>query len=108
MEPLDPGLATSPFADPTAGLGEDADPDRGWGWRFFTHAEYGDQHLRLFAPYLPAGSYQYTYQLHALLPGEYQVLPTRAWAQYMPEVFGQSEGQMFIVTEYEIPQATDT
>jgi uncharacterized protein YfaS (alpha-2-macroglobulin family) len=68
-----------------------------WGWWYFSHIELGDHRVAMYADHLPAGTYQYTYQLHALLPGEYRILPTRAWARYFPEIYGQSAGDVFSI-----------
>lgn len=95
MEPLDFSLRTTPSADPAAVLPRAELLEGGWRWWWFTNAELRDDRLVLFAEYLPAGTYQYTYRLQAALPGEYRVLPTRAWALYFPEVFGQAPGQVF-------------
>jgi uncharacterized protein YfaS (alpha-2-macroglobulin family) len=97
MDPINTRLETSP----SFGVPDDfslVDPLRGgWGWWYFTRAELGDDHMALFADYLPAGSYQYTYVLHATLAGEYRVLPTRAWAFYFPEVYGHGDGRVLTI-----------
>jgi uncharacterized protein YfaS (alpha-2-macroglobulin family) len=97
MDPIDPHLLTSTQALPEQGVTA-ADPLRGgWGWWWFTRSELRDDRLFLFAEQLPAGTYQYTYILRAVLPGEYRVLPTRAWAFYFPEVYGQSAGRVLTI-----------
>jgi hypothetical protein len=53
----------------------------------------------LFATELPAGTYQYTSQMRASLPGEFQVLPATAYEMYFPEVWGRSAGEMFTISE---------
>jgi uncharacterized protein YfaS (alpha-2-macroglobulin family) len=97
MDPINTRLETAP----TFGIPSDfslVDPLRGgWGWWYFTRSDLGDDHLALFADHLPAGTYQYTYVLHATLAGEYRVLPTRAWAFYFPEVYGHGEGRVFTI-----------
>ena len=55
--------------------------------------------MTLFASYLPAGSYEYTFQVRASLPGEFRVLPVHAEMMYFPEVWGRSGGALFTVTE---------
>jgi uncharacterized protein YfaS (alpha-2-macroglobulin family) len=56
-----------------------------------------DDRVALFADYLPAGTYQYDYVLHAAFPGDYRVLPTSAWALYFPEVYGQGAGMVYTI-----------
>jgi uncharacterized protein YfaS (alpha-2-macroglobulin family) len=53
----------------------------------------------LFATYLPRGTYEYTYQIRASLPGRFLVMPTTAYEMYFPEVWGRSDGGVFTVTE---------
>jgi hypothetical protein len=100
MEPVDASLLTSPDFSPPADPGVE-DVSRGWGWWWFTRTQVGDDRVTLFADYLPAGTYQYQYRLRAVFPGEYRVLPTRAWAAYFPEVYGQGEGRLFQISRAE-------
>jgi uncharacterized protein YfaS (alpha-2-macroglobulin family) len=72
---------------------------RGYGWWYFSHAELRDEKAVLFATFLPKGTYEYTYQIRASLPGEYRVIPTHAEQMYFPEVFGRGDGGLFKVTE---------
>ena len=71
----------------------------GWGWWWFSHTEMRDEKAVLFATYLPRGTYQYTYQIRASLPGEYNVIPSLAQEMYFPEVFGRGDGGVFRITE---------
>lgn len=71
----------------------------GWGWWWFSHTELRDEKAVLFADYLPRGTYEYTYQIRASLPGEYRVIPTHAEEMYFPEVFGRGDGGVFTITE---------
>jgi uncharacterized protein YfaS (alpha-2-macroglobulin family) len=96
-EPVDTQLLTTPSGGPPVDFSS-VDLGRiGWGGWWFRRAQFGDDRLRLFAEFMPAGSYQYTYLLHATLPGEYRVLPPRAWAVYFPEVYGQGEGRVYTI-----------
>lgn len=70
----------------------------GWGWWYFNAPQVYDDHITWTADFLPAGTYQLTYTLALNLPGEYQVLPTRAWQVYFPEVQATSAGDEFIIT----------
>ncbi len=96
-EPIDSGLSTSPVDLPTSGLIAVDAFQKGLGWWRFTRTEVRDDRLALFADYLPAGTYQYDYILHATFAGEYRVLPTTAWAMYFPEVYGQAPGTVYTI-----------
>jgi hypothetical protein len=95
-EPLDTQLLTTPTGGPI-NLAEADIARGGWGGWWFTKVAFGDAHLTLFADFLPAGTYQYTYLLRATLPGEYRVLPPRAWAVYFPEVYAHGDGQVYTI-----------
>lgn len=73
--------------------------DDGWGWWFFSTPQVYDDHVSWTAEQLPPGTYELTYQLVLLQPGEYRVLPARAWQAYFPEVQGNSAGQIFKIAE---------
>jgi hypothetical protein len=70
-----------------------------WGWWYFDAIRYGDDRVKFTSDFLPAGTYQYTYYLQAVMPGEYQVRPTVAQQQFFPEVFGRSAGMLFEILE---------
>ena len=67
----------------------------GWGWWWFSNTDLRDEKVVLFARYLPKGTYEYTYTIHASLPGTYQVIPTQAREYYFPEVLGHGDGVVF-------------
>jgi uncharacterized protein YfaS (alpha-2-macroglobulin family) len=67
----------------------------GWGWWWFSNTDLRDEKVVLFASYLPKGTYEYTYTMHASLPGTYQVIPTQARESYFPEVQGTGDGVVF-------------
>ena len=83
--------APGPLFDPRDPFGS------GWGWWLFSPARIYDDHIAWSAGYLPAGAYELTYTLVLLHPGEYHVLPARAWMAYFPEVQGASAGATFEV-----------
>ena len=70
-----------------------------YGRWYFSHTELRDEKAVLFATYLPKGTYEYTYNVRASLPGEYRVIPTHAEQMYFPEVFGRGDGGLFRITE---------
>lgn len=97
-EVLDTSLKTSqqgaePQYDPAQPL------DEGWGWWYFNDPQIYDDHVTWAVDSLPPGTYELTYQLVILQPGEYRVLPSRAWQFYFPEVQGTSAGEIFEIEE---------
>jgi uncharacterized protein YfaS (alpha-2-macroglobulin family) len=73
----------------------------GWGWWYFSDPLNFDDHITWAVDYLPMGTYELTYTLVLTHPGEYQVLPARAWEFYFPEVQGNSAGSIFVIEESE-------
>ena len=71
----------------------------GWGWWFFNEPQIYDDHIAWTVDYLPAGTYELTYLLTINQPGEYRVIPARAWEFYFPEVQGNGAGAVFIIEE---------
>jgi len=71
----------------------------GWGWWYFNDPQIYDDHIAWTADSLPAGTYELTYLLTINQPGEYRVLPARAWEFYFPEVQGSSAGAIFEIME---------
>jgi uncharacterized protein YfaS (alpha-2-macroglobulin family) len=69
----------------------------GWGWWWFSNTELRDEKAVLFATYLPKGTYEYDYSLHASLAGTYKVIPTHASEFYFPEVNGNGDGSVFAI-----------
>ncbi len=104
-EAVDTTLATTSLTDLEPGLYRESDGGWPWfyywWWRWYTRSELRDEKLALFADYLPAGTYTYQYTLRATVPGEYRVLPTSAHEFYFPEVFGRTDGRIFVVEEGE-------
>jgi hypothetical protein len=97
-EVLDASLKTSqqgtePQFDPAQPF------DEGWGWWYFGDPQIYDDHIAWATDSLPPGTYELTYQLVILQPGEYRVLPARAWQFYFPEVQGTSAGEIFEIVE---------
>lgn len=98
-EAVDQTLLTSSSLDSGEGLKPVEQTYRWgyWGWWWFSQSQIRDDKVVLFADYLPAGTYEYTYVMRASLPGEYQVMPTTAREFYFPEVFGRSDGMLFTI-----------
>jgi len=98
-EAIDPSLATT--SQVYEGPQLSGDEDRPWWfWTWTpTYSELRDEKVVLFATRLAAGSYEYTYQMRASLPGQFQTLPVTAYEMYFPEVWGRSAGELFEIGE---------
>ena len=100
-EPINPRLKNESNAQsgPSSKLVA-GDGDR-YNWRYWnpTHVDLRDDKVAFFASYLPAGTYEYTFQVRAGVPGEYRVLPAYAEQMYFNEVWGRSAGGLFTVRE---------
>lgn len=97
MEPVDTSLLTTSVVGqaPTLNL---ADPlYYGWGWWWFSNTDIRDEKIVLSATYLPKGTYEYAYTLHASLAGTYNVIPTTGYEFYFPEVMGRGDGMVFTI-----------
>lgn len=94
-EAVDSALKTNvmPSDEPIIPFGS----KRGWGWWYFTHREIYDDRVAVFAGYLPAGTYEYTYVIRPSIAGQFKVMPASAEQTYFPEVFGRSAGAAFTV-----------
>ncbi len=99
-ESIDPRLLTTSASaqGPRLAMPMQSDPYWFFGWWWFDRTELRDAETRLFADFLPRGSYIYTYQLRATLAGEFQVMPAHASALYQPDVFGRTDGGVFTIT----------
>jgi alpha-2-macroglobulin len=96
VEAVNPNLQTSQQIGTQAGITR-VDPRYGWGWWWFSRAEFHDESVVLRSSYLAAGTYEYYYTIRAGLPGVYNVIPTTAEEAYFPEVYGRSEGMAFTI-----------
>jgi uncharacterized protein YfaS (alpha-2-macroglobulin family) len=101
-EIVDVNLETSSRGSETAGVSpEFFDPRRpysqGWGWWLFSEPQIFDHKIAWAVDFIPAGTYELSYSFQALQPGEYRILPARAWQLYFPDVQGTSPGQIFII-----------
>ena len=101
-EILDRSLKTSQAGNP-AFIDQESKPlynpanpySAGWGWWFFNNPAIYDNHIAWTASYLPAGTYELTYTLTLLQPGEFRILPARAVQLYFPDIQGNSAGTIF-------------
>lgn len=96
-EAVDTSLLTESVLGQRPTLRPDAPLERGWGWWWFSQTDLRDEKAVLFADYLPAGTYQYTYQIRLGLVGKFRVIPPVAQQFYLPEIYGRGEGSLFTV-----------
>jgi uncharacterized protein YfaS (alpha-2-macroglobulin family) len=98
---LDTSLQTSQLGEATPATTPQYNPSQpftqGWGWWLFSQLRIYDERIAWAVDYLPAGSYELTYTLLILQPGEFRVLPARAWQFYFPEVYANSAGEIFTI-----------
>ncbi len=96
-EPVDTSLKTSQEVGASTSVQMIGGPD-GWGWWWFSHTELRDDHAAIFASYLPAGTYEYTYVIRPSIAGTFKVMPASVEETYFPETFGRSDGSQFVIT----------
>jgi hypothetical protein len=103
FEIIDPALLTSSSGTSLpelggieGGRGTGGEQSLFWydGW---SQTVIRDNKVALFSDFLPRGTYDYTYEVRATIPGDYNVLPTIAYEEYHPEVFGRSSAARFSV-----------
>ncbi len=97
-EPIDTSLLTTSRLNDSPQLQPTYNPYWYWGWWYFDHTEMRDEQVNLYADFLPRGTYVYTYEVRATVPGEFQTMPSHAYAFYFPEVFGRGAGSLFTIT----------
>jgi uncharacterized protein YfaS (alpha-2-macroglobulin family) len=73
--------------------------EQGWGWWEFGTPRIHDERISWAANQLAPGTYELVYQMVTLQPGEYRVLPPRAYQLYFPEVQGNGAGEVFEINE---------
>ncbi|MBN2390436.1 MAG: Ig-like domain-containing protein [Anaerolineae bacterium] len=76
---------------------------RAWWTVPFERCEVLDDRVVFFASEVEVGTYQMTYILRAVAPGDYGALPAVASEVYFPEVWGRSAGDVLHV----VPQTQD-
>ncbi len=101
IEPIDPRLATTSnqYEMPSITAVDAPESFSWWGYWMPSYTDIRDDKVALFATYLPAGAYQYTFNARVSIPGEYRVLPARAEMMYFNDVWGRSAGALFTVTD---------
>lgn len=98
-EPIDTSLATTSQSAAGPQIKQEGEPEQPWWYWQPASFQLKDDKVALFATSLAPGTYTFTYQLRATLPGEYNVLPPRGEMMYFPEVFGHGAGSAFTITK---------
>jgi hypothetical protein len=98
-EPVDTSLLTTSISAESPSLRGPLteDPFFYWNWYWFDQTTLRDDRAVLTTNFLPRGTYVYSYQVRASIPGTFQTLPAQAYATYQPEVFGRTDGQTFTI-----------
>ncbi len=96
-EPVDPTLRTTSILSTLTSQTTIPRGTTNLGW-YANHVELRSDRSAIFADYLPAGTYQYSYQIHLTSAGTYHALPAQASELYFPDVFGQSSGQLYTIS----------
>ncbi len=98
---VNPELNTSQQIGTQPDINREDPLSQGWGWWWFSHIEFRDEKVVLYASYLPAGTYEFVYSIRAGLPGVYNVIPATGYEFYFPEVYGRSAGSTFTIASAE-------
>ncbi len=101
FEPIDLQFATSQqnlLENETNVMSSWRDYERNQTWRF-SHIEFRDDRVFMFAEELPPGVYTYEYLVRATTPGKFRERPAKVWEMYFPEVFGQTEGKWIQINQ---------
>jgi uncharacterized protein YfaS (alpha-2-macroglobulin family) len=99
FEPIDSSLLTTDVfaSSPRLGCAYPGEPYWCWASWYFDHSELRDIGFQLYAEYLPRGAYVFSYQARVVSDGEFQAIPTQAYAFYQPETYGRSDGAVITV-----------
>ncbi len=60
-----------------------------WHYWVPSHTDMRDDKVAVFATFLKAGTYEYTFNVRASVPGQYKVIPAYAEQMYFTDVWGQ-------------------
>jgi len=97
FEPIQHGLRGSDEPPPTTPAPLLRGMGRMWQPTWYDHDQLRDERAEAFSALLPAGVYQYSYDMRATTPGEFTAAPAKAEEMYAPETFGRSGTQRVIV-----------
>jgi hypothetical protein len=66
---------------------------------YYPRYEFHDDRVTMYIDFLEKGVYEIHYLSRATLPGSFNVIPAQSYEMYFPEVYGRTEGRIFIVKE---------
>ena len=66
---------------------------------YYPRYEFHDDRMTMYIDFLEKGVYEIHYLSRATLPGSFNVIPAQSYEMYFPEVYGRTEGRIFIVKE---------
>jgi uncharacterized protein YfaS (alpha-2-macroglobulin family) len=102
-EPIDPNLAITgnEFGTPMMTVEGDEEVSGPDWWRYWvpSFTDMRDDRVTVFATFLEAGTYEYTFNVRASVPGTYRVLPVYGEQMYFTDVWGRSAGDTFTITQ---------
>ena len=68
-----------------------------YSWDFwYGRKEIHDTKVAVFSAYLEEGENEIIYSIRAERPGEYKIMPTKAWGMYAPDIYGSSESSEIV------------
>ncbi len=95
VDPMDVRLlTTAQQVEAPQMTSENASPAMWWD----VHWELRDEKAGFFRTFMPAGTYEFTYQVRASIPGTFVVGPATATQMYAPEVYGRTGTETFTIT----------
>ena len=69
-----------------------------WRW-WYADKEVRDNRVTFFATYIGKGEYEFSYILHAQIPGEYNVNPAKGMLMYYTDYNGNTGNMKINITE---------
>lgn len=95
---LSTGASKNSSGDRAQSRGYDYDDyDYNWSYSPYSHEYFYDNEAQYFMDYIDAGMFSQTVTVRASRKGVYPTPPVQVECMYEPEVFGRSEGYLFIV-----------
>ena len=82
----------------TTGSGMETNSTRTWSWYSrMSHKNITDNEIQFFWDEMHSGKYSFDFTFRAVRRGIYPTPPVQAECMYEPEIFGRSDGYLFII-----------